>query len=229
MKKVIIFFCFVVLLVIVFSVYHSHIEKAAESELYVYLSKNLCDYPTMYTPYCASLGYYKSNGEGYLLIQNQGEYVTGRQSPSGIVEFYHNGKAYKFIDSELIETCDADSDYILEVFRSGIISLFEDKTVTYTYHKPSGRDLPIWVSPLDSEYLLVERGGYADYTETMIYSNSGSKAIRWSIAKSEKDTELYLRIAEQPVSAFKTFIPGWGEIPEVVFDLLDCGIVSSGS
>jgi len=222
MKKIVFFASCLIILIVVLSIYGSYTKKFAADELYTYISSELSDYPSLHAPYVSSICYYQSEGIHYYLLWNQEKYLTGRQLPDEKIEFYYNGTVYEIINSELVETGAVISDDVLDVFRVAIASLLDDETVTYTYHKPSGRDLPIWISPLDTDYLLLRRELYAQYTETMkhSYTYTEKEKIQWSIATSSEQTILYLRVLEEPISHSDTRTPGWANLPDGVLNCL---------
>ena len=223
MKKIIVLVCCFIILIAALSVYRSHMNKVAAGELYAYISTELSDYPSLSDSYISTTCYYQSEGIHYFLLLNQETYITGKQFPSGRTEFYYNDAVYEIVNSELVKTETIASNDVLDVLRVAVASLLDDDTFTYTYHKPSGRDLPIWIGPLDPDYLLLSRPLYAKYTETMkhSYTYTGIEKIQWSIATSSEDTILYLRVLEGPISDSDMRTPGWETLPDgVIYSLM---------
>lgn len=220
MKKKIVFILITCLvLTAIVSALHFYNNKKAAEEMYNTVYDALIDYPVLSEHFAATVCHFEKDGVKYLVIQNEAETITGRRFASGETEYYYNGIRYRVFNNEVTET-DSDVVDVMEVIHSAVASLLADETATYTYHKPSGIPLPLWVYPYDPGYLLIKRETYSDYMETMIYSDTESREVRWSIAHSEEDTVLYLYAAENLFSKPIIGIHGWGDIPEVVTKLI---------
>ena len=210
--------CLVIVIVIV-SVCCSYNKKRAAEEMYHCVYDVLIDYPALHSPFAATVCHFEKDGIKYLIIQNGEKAITGRQLANGETEYYYNGISYSVFNNELTENGSNVVD-VVKILRLAIASLLSDETVSYTYHKPSGRDLPLWVLPIDQSYIIVERELYSDYMETMVYSAAEHKEVRWSIANSEEDTILYLYATGELFLKPILGIHGWGDIPESVTKLI---------
>lgn len=221
MKRIaLILLALIILFVSVLWGWHAQNDKKAAEEMYKNFCTALSDYPTLPVPFISSFCQLEKDGIKYLTIQNEGEFVTGVRFANGETLYFHNGNAYYASDAKLVKT-EYDMVNVNGIIDSYLSSLILDNTVLYTYHRPTGAELPLWIYPDDPPYLRIERGSYSEYMETMIYSDADPWEIRWCITKSssDEDTKLFLHAAEDRLPASTLYIHGWGNIPEDVMKL----------
>ena len=200
------------------------IEQKAGDEMYIKFCSALSDYPNLPAPFVSSFCQLEIDGIKYLMIQDEGKYITAMRLENGETTYCHNDRAYHIVDDKVLEL-ESDIPDVPNMIRTNLSSLLQDATVTYHYLRPSGRDLPLWIYPYDPPYLLItHREKYADYTETMIYSDAEQFEIRWCITQSSSDEDVVLFLGafdDGLNSSNLRFVHGWGSLPESIFTLLD--------
>lgn len=193
-------------------------DEKKKNDLWEHAAQVLADYPALAETYESTACYCRIGDVQYFFLQSDGLTVTGKRDAEGITEYYSEGFVWRTAGDGYVRQKRAEQDGIAPVIGDTVAALLADQTVDCRYKKPAGRDLPLWVYPTDPDYLLIQRPGFEGYIETMICAE-GEKGrfIRWSIAQSTENVELYLFAAEWPVLAEELFLPGWGRIPNAVF------------
>lgn len=193
-------------------------RQAAADEMLVNMKTVLKDYPELPVSFVSNFCCMKTDGIQYLWMEMGGRRVTGRRIPDGQTEYCFAGETYLETDG-ILTVSERDMEDITPVFKQTVMSYMQDPQITYTYHKPFGRDLPMWIYPTDEAYLLIQREGYHGYTENMVYENRDTEAVRWCFLESGENVLLYLNAAD---ARFKNinYVRGWGYIPQAVIDFL---------
>lgn len=214
----------VILFIAVLWVSQLQSEKKTAEEMYNKFCTAVSDYPALPAPFVSSFCQFEKDGVKYLIIQNEGKYITGVRLASGDTIYCHNGITYQVSDGKLEKT-DSNISDVNSIIASNLSALLLDDTVFYTYHRPTEKELPLWIYPYDPPYLRIRRESYEGYMETMIYSDTDQQEIRWCITKSSsnEDTKLFLHASEHSISASDLYIYGWGDIPEAVLMMLSTG------
>lgn len=211
----------IVLIALALSIIQVWSENKAAQKMYKDFSTTLSTYPVLSNPFASSFCQFESEGIKYLTIQNDGEFITGVRLADGETTYCHNGITYQVSNDEMVET-GYDMVDVNEIIGSNISYLLSDETVSYTYHKPSGRDLPLWIYPYDPAYLRIRRESYGECMETMMYSDTEQFEIRWCITKSssDEDVELFLCVFDESISSSSLYIHGWGQVPDDILKIL---------
>ena len=200
----------------------NHISKQSKaSALIEQLDAAVATYPDLSEPYRSSMCYYRDGNNQWFLLQTNGTNISGKRTIGNDTTSYIDQKAFTVSkDGSLVEIQSACED-VANIIRTGISVFLNSAIKSATFHKPSGKSLPIHVSPLDAYYVQVKRDGCEAYTERMILSEAEDwTAITWSILDANAEVVLYLSLSDGEISADRVIIPGWGEIPNVVLQEL---------
>jgi len=159
--------------------------------------------------------YYQKGVEEYLFFQNEGVTIVGRRSQDD--EFYYVGESLCVDKTGVaVESAFSKQD-LLDAIEEGVVCYLDQADVTYTYHKPFGGTLPMWIYPTDPYYLRLQRPGYQDHMEVMTM-DEGENNLRWNILAPDESVLLYLAVSDISVSYGKPYVRGWGEIPQQLID-----------
>lgn len=222
MKKIVLISLVCIILIIaVLSVFQVQNQKKAAEEMYEDFCTALSAYPALPAPFVSGFCQFEKDGIKYLTVQNEGENITAVRFANGETMYCHDGVTYRVSDDGLEKT-ESDMADANGIIASGLASFLSDDAVLYTYHRPSGSELPLWIYPDDPPYLRIKREGYGEYMETMIYSGSDPYEVRWCITKSasKEDTKLFLRASDHSITDSALYVHGWGDIPEDVLKML---------
>lgn len=221
MKKIVLIsLVFAILIIAVLSVFQVQSQRKAAEEMYENFCTALSAYPALPASFLSGFCQFEKDGIKYLTVQNKGENITGVRFANGETMYCHNGITYRASDDGLIKA-ESDMVDVNGMIGSGLASFLADVTVLYTYHRPSGSELPLWIYPDDPPYLRIKREAYGEYMETMLYSGTEPREVRWCITKSasEEDTKLFLHASEHSITASALYVHGWGDVPEDVLKL----------
>lgn len=174
-------------------------------------------YPDLREPYRSSMCYYRDGNNQWFLLQINGTSISGKHTNGNSATYYMNQKAWVLLEDGTLAEIQATPDDVGNVIKSWL-SAFRDNTIqSKTFHKPSGKFLPLHVSPLDAYYVQVKRDGTETYTERMILRETEDwTAIAWSILDAKSEVVLYLSLSDGEISTERVIIPGWGEIPDII-------------
>ena len=224
MKRII---CIIVLLCVTFLLIagYGEIVQISNEKKKESMIRNAQDcieqYPDLPEPYVSSICYYFDEGRHLLLVNVNDSYIGGERSGDGNTIYYLCDDA-AIEDNEIAVRSSEDVNRVTERIKSSLMDFVRDTNASYTYHKATGNVLPIWVSPLDDDYVKITRPGYEDYVE--VISRSGIKydriICRWSIAKSDDDVKLYWIAVDYPISQ-SGYIRGWGYVPDEIIQALN--------
>lgn len=221
-KKLTLLFAIILVIALILALLINHLFiEQKKRQIHRSVMHVLADYPSLPPNFTFTACYYKISAESYLLLQHNGHFITGKQDSSGEIEYYHDEHMLNVYSINTLASITAQVDDIRALIGDNISELIGDTSVSLQYATPNSSALPLWVYPKDSEYLIIDRQGYEQYMETMVYKEDESLThIRWSIARSPEDVLLYLLASDNIVECKDIILPGWGKIPEDIIALV---------
>lgn len=192
-----------------------HNQKA--EQLYQNICTQLEQYPRSLPVDGCSVCYFRDGAEEYLFFWNDGVTIAGRRNQEGEIYYVGESVCVDKTGTEVESTFSKQA--FLDAIEEGIAFYLNQTDVTYSYHKPSGGALPMWISPLDPCYLRIQRTGHPDYMEVMTgYEGETGTYLHWNILTSDETVVLYVSASDISASYGRTYVPGWGEIPTQLID-----------
>lgn len=192
-----------------------HNQKA--EQLYQNICTQLEQYPCSLPVDGCSACYLRDGAEEYLFFRNDGVTIAGRRNQEGEIYYVGESVCVDKTGTEVESTFSKQA--FLDAIEEGIAFYLNQTDVTYSYHKPSGGALPMWIYPTDPYYLRLWRPSYPDYMEVMtMHGRENGTVLRWSILAPDESVMLYLAVSDTSVPCGETYIQGWGEIPAQLID-----------
>lgn len=106
--------------------------------MYIKFCSALSDYPDLPAPFVSSFFQLEIDGIKYLMLRNEGEYVTAMRFDNDETTYCHNGRAYQIEDDKLVEI-ESNMPDVIDMIHTNLYLLLQDATVTCRYLRPSGK------------------------------------------------------------------------------------------
>lgn len=217
-KKYIILVCVLSVVAVLFSAGYQLQRKQKAKQLYRDIRAQLELYPCNLPADGYSICYYQKGAEEYLFFQSDGATIVGRRNQED--EVYYIGESMCVDKTGAVVAPAFSKQDLLDAIEEGVACYLDQADVTYTYHKPSGGALPMWISPLDPCYLRLQRPGYPDHMEVMTGDDTEKgRYVHWNILAPDESVLLYLAVSDISSTYGRTYVPGWGDIPTQIIDL----------
>lgn len=212
-RKFIILVCAISVAAVLFhAVYQLQCRQKAK-QLYQDICVQLAQYPRSLPADGYSVCYYQKGSEEYLFLQSDGMTIVGRRNQGD--EIYYAGESVCVDKTGTVVAPAFSKQDLQDAIAEGVARYLDQADVTYTYHKPFGGTLPMWISPLDPCYLRLQRPGYPDHMEVMTGDDTENGSyVHWNILAPDESVLLYLAVSDISSTYGRTYVPGWGEIPQ---------------
>lgn len=186
-------------------------------QLYQDICTQLEQYPYNLPVDGHSVCYFQNGAEEYLFFQNDGVTIVGRRNQED--EVYYMGESVCVDKTGAVIESPFSKQDLLDAIEEGVACYLDQADVSYIYHKTSGGTLPMWIYPTDPYYLRLKRSGYPDHMEVMTSDDTENGSyVRWNILAPDESVVLYLAVSDILTSHGKTYVRGWGEIPQQLID-----------
>ena len=213
--------CILIVGLVIFSVNITDSVDTKATALYQKVYDACSSYPALNDPFVSTACYYYDGSNEYLLLECGQECITGTRSKDGGTIYVINGQRWMVDKNSTSKITSTETDYVSDIIGAAVTNFLSNEDIMYTYQKPRGSALPLWVYPDDPGYLRVERPGYEDCVEVMVLKeDEKGQQLRWNIAQSPENVTLYLFASDYIFPANVLYVHGWGEISESITEYL---------
>lgn len=200
----------VIIVVILLCVAQSIIANKAADNRYQHIHSTFLSCVPVEDHNYLNMYFYRGEESDYLYFKVNNKVILGmRDHNSGEASYFVDGLC--FDQNGIVQETNLSGDSICDALDQALTVYLMDEGTTYAFHKPSGRDLPLGVSPLDTGYYLISRAGHDECVEAISYCTDDH--IRWTEIRTDGDIIFYMVLAEENKFS-EGNIPGWGSVPQ---------------
>jgi len=223
-KRMIVFVAIVIAIAVGLIICIAYLSNQKNAEnLQNFVSQMLINYPELPSSFAFTTCSCKVGDDSYIFIRSADKLIAGRQSGNGTQEYFYAAESSSVDLHEIAELSPTRIMEISALIHGQISTFLSDSSAKIQYKTPGSGALPLGIYPSDPGYLLIERSGYESFVETMLLREDPEGAfIRWSIAQSTEQAQLYLSASEYISKSTSMYLPGWGTIPEEIVGFIFC-------